>query len=139
MFEVKSCNGDTSLGGEDYDSMLQRYIFDEFKRDSGIDLSHDKGAIQRVREAAEKAKIELSSTAQTEINQPFITADASGPKHLNLKISRAKFEQLTESVTNRAKLPAESCLKDAGVSKSDIKEVILVGGMTRMPRIQEFV
>jgi molecular chaperone DnaK len=139
VFEVKSTNGDTSLGGEDYDHCLQRYIIDEFKKETGIDLTNDKKAIQRVREAAEKAKIELSSTAQTEISQPYITADASGPQHLNMKLTRAKFEQLTESITNRAKFPCEQCLKDAGVQKSDIKEVILVGGMSRMPRVQEFV
>ena len=139
VFEVKSTNGDTSLGGEDYDHCLQKHLIAEVKKDTGVDLSFDNKAIQRIREAAEKAKIELSSTTQTEISQPYITADASGPKHLDMKLTRAKFEQLTEEITNRAKTPSETCIKDGGVSKNDIKEVILVGGMSRMPRVQEFV
>lgn len=135
VFEVKSTNGDTSLGGEDYDHCLQKYLIEEFKKETGVDLGFDKKAIQRIREAAEKAKIELSSTTQTEISQPYITADASGPKHLTMKMTRAKFEQLTESITSRAKVPSETCLKDAGVSKNEIQEVILVGGMSRVPRV----
>ena len=139
VFEVKSTNGDTALGGEDFDAKLTQYIIDEFKKSDGVDISNDKMALQRVREAAEKAKIELSSTAQTDISLPFITADASGPKHLNVKITRAKFESLVDDLIQRSIKPCEQALKDAGVSKSDITEVVLVGGMTRMPKVQETV
>ena len=139
VFEVKSTNGDTALGGEDFDATLTKYIIDEFKKDTSIDLSRDNLALQRVREAAEKAKIELSSTTQTEINLPFITADASGPKHLNVKLTRAKFESLVDDLIQRSIKPCEQAIKDAGVSKSDITEVILVGGQTRMPKVVETV
>ena len=139
VFEVLSTNGDTALGGEDFDAALTQYIMDEFKKSDGIDLSKDNLALQRVREAAEKTKIELSSTAQTDISLPFITADASGPKHLNLKITRAKFECLVDDLITRSIKPCEVALKDAGVSKSDITDVILVGGQTRMPKVIETV
>ena len=139
VFEVLSTNGDTALGGEDFDAALTQYIIDEFKKSDGIDLSKDNLALQRVREAAEKTKIELSSTAQTDISLPFITADASGPKHLNLKITRAKFESLVDDLITRSIKPCEVALKDAGVSKSDITDVILVGGQTRMPKVIETV
>jgi chaperone protein DnaK len=139
VFEVKATNGDTSLGGEDFDHLLQKYIIDEFKKQSGVDVSKDKSALQRIREAAENAKIELSSSSQTEINQPYITANSSGPLHLNLKVTRTKFEQLVESLIERTHQPCEICLKDAGVKKEDLQEVLLVGGMTRMPKVQEFV
>jgi len=139
VFEVKSTNGDTALGGEDFDAKLTQYIIDEFKKSDGIDLGSDKMALQRVRESAEKAKIELSSTAQTEINLPFITADASGPRHLNIKLTRAKFESLVDDLIQRSIKPCEQAIKDAGVSKSDITDVVLVGGMTRMPKVIETV
>jgi len=139
VFEVKSTNGDTHLGGEDFDIILVNHILDEFKKDSGIDLSKDRMAIQRVREAAEKAKIELSSTAQTEISLPFITADASGPKHINLKLGRSKFEQLVGPLITKTVDPCKKALSDAGVKASEIEDVILVGGMTRMPRVTETV
>jgi len=139
VFEVKSTNGDTALGGEDFDATLTQYIIDEFKKESGVDISNDNLALQRVREAAEKAKIELSSTAQTDISLPFITADASGPKHLNVKITRAKFESLVENLIQRSIKPCEIALKDAGINKSDITDVILVGGQTRMPKVVETV
>ena len=139
VFEVKSTNGDTALGGEDFDAKLTQYIIDEFKKESGVDLALDKMALQRVRESAEKAKIELSSTAQTDISLPFITADASGPKHLNVKITRAKFESLVDDLIQRSIKPCEQAIKDAGVSKSDITDVVLVGGMTRMPKVIETV
>jgi len=139
VFEVLSTNGDTALGGEDFDATLTQYIVDEFKKSDGIDLSTDKMALQRVREAAEKTKIELSSTAQTDISLPFITADASGPKHLNVKITRAKFESLVDELIQRSIKPCEIALKDAGISKNDITDVVLVGGMTRMPKVQETV
>jgi len=139
VFEVLSTNGDTALGGEDFDAVLTQYIVDEFKKESGVDISTDKLALQRVREAAEKTKIELSSTTQTDISLPFITADASGPKHLNLKITRAKFESLVDELIQRSIKPCETALKDAGVSKGDITDVVLVGGMTRMPKVQETV
>ena len=139
VFEVLSTNGDTTLGGEDFDAALTQYIIDEFKKSDAVDLANDKLALQRVREAAEKAKIELSSATQTDISLPFITADASGPKHLNLKITRAKFESLVDELVTRSIKPCEVALKDAGVSKSDITEVILVGGQTRMPKVQEAV
>ncbi len=139
VFEVKSTNGDTSLGGEDFDHTLVNYICDEFKKDSGVDLRGDKLAMQRVKEAAEKTKIELSSTTQTDISLPFVTADASGPKHLNVKITRAKFEALVGDLIERTLTPCKTALKDADISASDIDEVILVGGMTRMPKVEETV
>lgn len=139
VFEVKATNGDTFLGGEDFDMRLLDYLADEFKKDQGIDLRSDKLALQRLKEAAEKAKIELSSTQQTEINLPFITADASGPKHLNMKLTRAKLESLVDDFVQRTIKPCKAALKDAGLSASDIDEVILVGGMTRMPKIIETV
>jgi molecular chaperone DnaK len=139
VFEVKSTNGDTFLGGEDFDMRLVEYLADEFKREQGIDLRKDKLALQRLKEAAEKAKIELSSTPQTEINLPYITADASGPKHLALKLSRAKFESLVEDLVQRTVEPCQKALKDAGLAAGQIDEVVLVGGMTRMPKIQEVV
>lgn len=135
VFEVKSTNGDTHLGGEDFDIALVRNIVDTFKKETGIDLEKDRMAIQRIREAAEKAKIELSSTVSTEINLPFITADASGPKHINQKITRAQFEQLVEPLIKKTIEPCKKALKDAGLSTSDISEVILVGGMSRMPKV----
>ncbi|MBJ6126378.1 molecular chaperone DnaK [Microvirga splendida] len=139
VFEVKSTNGDTFLGGEDFDMRLVEYLAAEFKKEQGIDLTKDKLALQRLKEAAEKAKIELSSTSQTEINLPYITADASGPKHLALKLSRAKFEQLVDDLVQKTIEPCRKALKDAGISPGDIDEVVLVGGMTRMPKIQEVV
>ena len=139
VFEVKSTNGDTSLGGEDFDSVVTDYLVKEFKKDSGIDLKEDKLAIQRVREAAEKAKCELSSTAQTEINLPVINADKTGPKHLNIKVTRAKFELLVEDLIKRTIEPCKIALKDAGLSANQISEVVLVGGMTRMPKVVETV
>ena len=139
VFEVKSTNGDTFLGGEDFDMRLVDYLVDEFKKDSGIDLKKDNLALQRLKEAAEKAKIELSSATQTEINLPYITADASGPKHLTLKLTRAKFEALVDDLIKRTIKPCESALKDAGMNASEIDEVVLVGGMTRMPKVQESV
>ena len=139
VFEVKSTNGDTFLGGEDFDMRLVEYLADEFKKEQGIDLKKDKLALQRLKEAAEKAKIELSSTTQTEINLPYITADASGPKHLTLKLTRAKFEALVEDFVQRTIEPCKKALKDAGIQAGQIDEVVLVGGMTRMPKIQEVV
>ncbi|HVW58052.1 MAG TPA: molecular chaperone DnaK [Rhizobiaceae bacterium] len=139
VFEVKSTNGDTFLGGEDFDMRLVEYLAAEFKKDQGIDLKNDKLALQRLKEAAEKAKIELSSSAQTEINLPFITADQSGPKHLTMKLTRAKFESLVDDLVQRTIAPCKAALKDAGVSAGEIDEVVLVGGMTRMPKIQEVV
>ncbi|AGK59825.1 molecular chaperone DnaK [Hyphomicrobium denitrificans 1NES1] len=139
VFEVKSTNGDTHLGGEDFDMVLVSYLADEFKKEQGIDLRSDKLALQRLKEAAEKAKIELSSAPQTEINLPFITADASGPKHLTMKLTRAKLESLVESLINRTKGPCEKALKDAGLKAAEVDEVVLVGGMTRMPKVQEVV
>ncbi len=139
VFEVKSTNGDTTLGGEDFDSHITNFIINEFKKESGVDLTNDKLAVQRVRESAEKAKIELSSTTQTDISLPFITADKTGPKHLNVKITRAKLEGLVESLVQRTITPCKTALKDAGVSQSDITEVILVGGMTRMPMVNKTV
>ena len=139
VFEVKSTNGDTFLGGEDFDMRLVEYLADEFKKDNGIDLKNDKLALQRLKEAAEKAKIELSSSQQTEINLPFITADASGPKHLTLKLTRAKFESLVDDLVQRTVAPCKAALKDAGVSAAEIDEVVLVGGMSRMPKVQEVV
>ncbi|WP_349362821.1 MAG: molecular chaperone DnaK [Roseitalea porphyridii] len=139
VFEVKSTNGDTFLGGEDFDLRLVDYLADEFKKDQGIDLKNDKLALQRLKEAAEKAKIELSSSAQTEINLPFITADASGPKHLTMKLTRSKFESLVDDLVKRTVKPMEAALKDAGIKAGEIDEVVLVGGMTRMPKVQETV
>ncbi len=139
VFEVKSTNGDTFLGGEDFDMRLVEYLAAEFKKEQGIDLKNDKLALQRLKEAAEKAKIELSSTTQTEINLPFITADATGPKHLTLKLTRAKFESLVEDLVQRTIEPCKAALKDAGLKAGEIDEVVLVGGMTRMPKIQEIV
>ncbi|KAH9842525.1 heat shock protein 70 [Rhodofomes roseus] len=139
VFEVKSTNGDTHLGGEDFDIVLVQHILNEFKKESGLDLSQDPMAIQRVREAAEKAKIELSSTSQTEINLPFITADASGPKHINLKILRSQFEGLVNGLISRTIDPCKKALTDAGVKASEVNEVILVGGMTRMPKVVDTV
>jgi molecular chaperone DnaK len=139
VFEVKSTNGDTFLGGEDFDMRLVGYLADEFKKEQGIDLKGDKLALQRLKEAAEKAKIELSSATQTEINLPFITADASGPKHLTMKLTRAKFESLVEDLVKRTVDPMKAALKDAGLKAGDIDEVVLVGGMTRMPKVQETV
>ncbi|MBB6409891.1 molecular chaperone DnaK [Mesorhizobium sangaii] len=139
VFEVKSTNGDTFLGGEDFDMRLVEYLAAEFKKEQGIDLKNDKLALQRLKEAAEKAKIELSSTTQTEINLPFITADATGPKHLTLKLTRAKFEQLVDDLVQRTIDPCKAALKDAGLKAGEIDEVVLVGGMTRMPKIQEIV
>ncbi len=139
VFEVKSTNGDTFLGGEDFDMKIVEYLAKEFKKEQGIDLTNDRLALQRLKEAAEKAKIELSSAAQTEINLPFITADASGPKHLTMKLSRAKLESLVGDLIKRTEGPCKAALKDAGLSAADIDEVILVGGMTRMPKVQEIV
>jgi molecular chaperone DnaK len=139
VFEVKSTNGDTFLGGEDFDMRLVEYLAAEFKKEQGIDLTKDKLALQRLKEAAEKAKIELSSASQTEINLPYITADASGPKHLAMKLSRAKFESLVDDLVQKTIEPCRKALKDAGLSAGQIDEVVLVGGMTRMPKIQEVV
>ncbi|MEW6427839.1 MAG: molecular chaperone DnaK [Thermodesulfobacteriota bacterium] len=139
VFEVKSTNGDTFLGGEDFDMRIVNWLADEFKRDQGIDLRTDKMALQRLKEESEKAKHELSTTMETTINLPFITADASGPKHLNVKLSRAKYETLVEDLVERTVAPCRTALKDAGLNPSEIDEVILVGGMTRMPKVQEKV
>ena len=139
VFEVKATNGDTFLGGEDFDQRIIEYLADEFKKEQSIDLRQDKLALQRLKEGAEKAKIELSSSQQTEVNLPFITADASGPKHLNVKLSRAKLESLVDDLIERTMEPCKKALKDAGVSAGDISEVILVGGMTRMPKVIEAV
>ena len=139
VFEVKSTNGDTFLGGEDFDDEIVNYLISEFKKDSGIDLRADKLALQRLKEAAEKAKIELSSTTQTEINLPFITADKTGPKHVNLKFTRAKLEALVEKLIERTLTPCKTALKDSGFSAAEINEVVLVGGMTRMPKVIETV
>ncbi|NBX66595.1 MAG: molecular chaperone DnaK [Proteobacteria bacterium] len=139
VFEVKATNGDTFLGGEDFDNRIIDFLADEFKREQGIDLRSDKMALQRLKEAAEKAKIELSSAVQTEVNLPFITADASGPKHLNVKLTRAKLESIVEDLVKRTVEPCKAALRDAGVKASEIDEVVLVGGMTRMPKIIETV
>ena len=139
VFEVKSTNGDTFLGGEDFDQRIVNYLADEFKKESGIDLRGDRLALQRLKEAAEKAKIELSSATQTDVNLPFITADVTGPKHLNIKLTRAKLESLVEDLIDRTVEPCKKALADAGLKASDINEVILVGGMTRMPKVQEKV
>ena len=139
VFEVKSTNGDTFLGGEDFDAKIIDYLAEEFRKEQGIDLRADRLALQRLKEAAEKAKIELSSSQQTEINLPFITADAAGPKHLNIKLTRAKLEALVDDLVHRTMKPVRAALKDAGVSPGEVDEVILVGGMTRMPKILETV
>jgi molecular chaperone DnaK len=139
VFEVKATNGDTHLGGDDFDQRIIAWLVDEFKKDQGVDLSSDPMALQRLKEAAEKAKIELSSTMQTDINLPFITADQSGPKHLNLTFTRAKFEQLVDDLIQRTIPPMERALKDAGLKVEEIDEVILVGGSIRIPKIQEVV
>nr|QJR98149.1 chaperone protein DnaK [uncultured Alphaproteobacteria bacterium] len=139
VFEVKSTNGDTFLGGEDFDQRIVNYLADEFKKESGIDLKNDRLALQRLKEAAEKAKIELSSATQTDVNLPFITADATGPKHLNIKLTRAKLESLVDDLIERTVAPCKKALSDAGLTAGEIKEVILVGGMTRMPKVQEKV
>jgi len=139
VFEVKATNGDTFLGGEDFDSAIVDHLADGFKKENGIDLRGDRLALQRLKEAAEKAKIELSSSSQTEVNLPFITADQSGPKHLNLKMTRTDLEKLVETLVQRTRKPCEAALKDAGISMSEIDEIVLVGGQTRMPRIREFV
>jgi molecular chaperone DnaK len=139
VVEVKSTNGDTHLGGDDIDERLIEWIIEEFKRDQGIDLSHDKMALQRLKEAAEKAKIELSSTMETEINLPFVTADQSGPKHLAMKLTRSKFEQLADPILQRLRPPVEQALKDAGLDAKKIDEVVLVGGSTRIPKVQQMV
>lgn len=139
VIEVRSTAGDTHLGGDDWDERIVRWIIDEFKKDQGIDLSNDRQALQRLREAAEKAKIELSNVKETEINLPFITADSSGPKHLQLKLSRSKFEQITEDLVKRCRTPFEQALRDANLKTGDLNEVILVGGATRMPMIQDLV
>ncbi|HMQ55241.1 MAG TPA: molecular chaperone DnaK, partial [Anaerolineae bacterium] len=139
VIEVKSTSGDTQLGGDDWDQRVVDWIVAEFKKEQGIDLSQDRQALQRLKEAGEKAKIELSAVMETEINLPFITADASGPKHLQLKLSRSKFEQITEDLLNRVKGPFQQAIKDAGINPSQIDEVVLVGGSTRMPMVQELV
>ena len=139
VFEVKSTNGDTFLGGEDFDNRLVEYLVEEFKKENTVDLRKDKLALQRLKEAAEKAKIELSSATQTEINLPYITADATGPKHLALKLTRAKFEALVDDLIQKTVEPCRKALKDAGLSAGEMDEVVLVGGMTRMPKVQEIV
>ena len=139
VIEVKATNGDTHLGGDDWDERIVNWVADEFKRENGIDLRQDRQALQRLREAAEKAKIELSSVMETEINLPYATADASGPKHLQVKLSRAKFDQLTEDLVTRLRNPFNAALKDAGLQPTNINEVVLVGGATRMPMVQELV
>merc|ERR1711977_426078 len=139
VFEVKSTNGDTHLGGEDFDITLVRHLVQQFKKEQGIDLSNDRMAIQRIREAAEKAKIELSSSLQTDINLPFITADSSGPKHINMKLTRAQLEKMVDPLISRTIDPVRKALKDANLQAKDIQEVILVGGMTRMPKVSESV
>jgi molecular chaperone DnaK len=139
VFEVKATNGDTSLGGEDFDLHLQEFLVKEFKQQHGMDITKDKLALQRIREAAEKAKIELSSTNQTEVNLAYLSADASGPKHLQLSITRSKFEGIVGDLIQRALKPLDSCLKDSGLTKDKIDEVLLVGGMTRMPKVQDSV
>lgn len=139
VFEVKATNGNTSLGGEDFDQKVLQFLVAEFKKKEGVDLSKDRLALQRLREAAETAKIELSSKLSTEINLPFITADQSGPKHLQVSLSRAQLEELVGGLLKQSIEPCEKCIKDAGISKSDLSDVILVGGMTRMPKVGEVV
>lgn len=135
VFEVKSTNGDTFLGGEDFDHVLLNYLVDEFKKEQGIDVTKDAMALQRVKEAAEKAKVELSSALQTDINLPYLTMDQSGPKHMAMKLSRSKLESLVEPLIKRTIAPCEKAIKDAGSKPSDIGDVILVGGMSRMPKV----
>merc|ERR1719456_314811 len=139
VFEVKATNGDTSLGGEDFDNSILQFIIDEFKKTNGFDLAADKLALQRVREAAESAKVELSSAPQTDINLPFITADQTGPKHLQLKLTRAKLEAIVSDLLKRTRAPCEACMKDAGLKNDELDEVLLVGGMTRMPQVSDIV
>ncbi|EMK00387.1 molecular chaperone DnaK [Leptospira sp. WS58.C1] len=139
VFEVKSTNGDTHLGGDDFDMVIMEWMIEEFKKQYGIDISQDKNTVQRLKEAAEKAKIELSGTMSTQVNLPFITADASGPKHLDMNLTRAKFDQLTRNLVERTRIPCENALRDAGLKAADIDEVILVGGSTRIPAVQELV
>jgi molecular chaperone DnaK len=139
VFEVKATNGDTFLGGEDFDVVLLEFLIADFKKETGVDLSKDRLAVQRLREAAEKAKIELSSTVQTEIYLPYITSDATGPRHLKVKLTRAQYENMVDALLQRTKMPTEKCIKDAGIQKSDLAEVLLVGGMTRMPAVQTLV
>ena len=139
MFEVKATNGDTHLGGDDFDQRVIEWLLAEFKKDQGIDLAKDQQALQRLKEAAEKAKIELSTTASTEINLPYITADASGPKHLVMNLTRAKLEDLVGDLIEKTKGPVQAALKDSGLKAADIDEVILVGGMTRMPAVVDAV
>lgn len=139
VFEVKSTNGDTHLGGDDFDQVVTDWLVEEFKKQTGIDISKDKNTSQRLKEAAEKAKIELSGTTSTQINLPFITADASGPKHLDMTLTRAKFDQLTKALVERTRIPCINAMKDAGLAASEIDEVILVGGSTRIPAVQDLV
>lgn len=139
VFEVKSTNGDTLLGGEDFDNVLVNHLVAEFKKEQGLDITKDPMAMQRLKEAAEKAKIELSSSVQTDINLPYLTMDASGPKHMNLKFTRSKLESLVGDLIKRTIAPCQKALSDAEVAKSDIGEVLLVGGMTRMPKVQQTV
>ncbi len=139
VFEVKSTNGDTHLGGDDFDQRIMNWLVDEFKKETGVDLKNDRMALQRLKEAAEKGKIDLSTTNETDINLPFITADASGPKHMNVKLSRSKLEQLVGDMVDKTMEPCRKALKDAGLSVDDIQEVVLVGGMTRMPMVQKAV
>lgn len=139
QFEVLATNGDTFLGGEDFDNRVIEYLVDEFNKDQGIDLRKDPLALQRLKDAAERAKIELSSSQQTEVNLPYVTADASGPKHLNIKLTRAKLEALVEDLVKKSIEPCRTALNDAGLRASDINEVILVGGQTRMPKVQQAV
>lgn len=139
VFEVKATNGDTALGGEDFDLCMQEYLVSEFKSQHGMDITKDKLALQRIREAAEKAKIELSSTNQTEVNLAYLSADSTGPKHLQLSITRAKLEQLAADLIKRSIKPLDACLKDSGLTKDKVDEVLLVGGMTRMPKVQDQV
>merc|ERR1712217_193987 len=139
VFEVKATNGDTSLGGEDMDHVILQHLCSEFKKSQGIDLSQDKMAVQRLREAAETAKIELSSKVQTDINLPFITADQTGPKHMNIQLTRSKLEQLIGPLIEKTIKPCESCTKDSGLSKEELDNVLLVGGSTRMPLVSTIV
>ena len=139
VFEVKSTNGDTHLGGDDFDQRIIDWVADEFRRDQGIDIRQDKMALQRLKEAAERAKVELSTVMQTEINLPFVTADASGPKHLTMTLSRARLDQITADLVTRTVAPCQQALKDAGIARGDVAEVVLVGGMTRMPAVVDKV